>query len=241
MEKLQQQYEKYTSEDQLVWTSLFERQVNNLNDKVCKNYLSCLDAIGLNAYRIPDFKELNAKLYSSTGWQIEVVKGIVPEEEFFALLNQKKFPSSTWLRNKHQLDYLEEPDMFHDVFGHIPLLMDKKYANFFSSIATLAMRNITNKEIIEQLGRLYWFTIEFGLIMEVERPKIYGAGLISSFGESLHVFSDKVSHYPFDFNEIINKTFNNSVKQNEYFILKDWEELYTCLEGIEEKNSIATA
>jgi phenylalanine-4-hydroxylase len=103
------------------------------------------------------------------------------------------------------------------------------------------MRNITNKEIIEQLGRLYWFTIEFGLIMEGERPKIYGAGLISSFGESLHVFSDKVSHYLFDFNEIINKPFNNSVKQNEYFILKDWEELYTCLEGIEEKNSIATA
>ena len=121
---MKQHYDNYSETDHNVWQTLFERQTNNLQDKACQDYLDCLQILSpvLHANRIPDFDELDEVLGNQTGWTIEVVPGHIPVRDFFALLAQKKFPSSTWLRSMDQLDYLEEPDMFHDIYGHIPLL-----------------------------------------------------------------------------------------------------------------------
>ena len=141
---MKQEYKLYKEEDQLVWKTLFDRQVENLQDKSCTAYLSCLEIMKgvLNSKQIPDFNLLNSKLTGSTGWSIEVVPGLIPVEDFFRLLAQRKFSASTWVRKMDQLDYLEEPDMFHDIFGHTPLLADPKFAQFMKDFGDLVKQFI---------------------------------------------------------------------------------------------------
>lgn len=230
---MKQNYAAYTSEDFEVWKILFERQTENLKDKVSVLYKEALATIGFTADSIPDFDKVNKILLEKTGWQIHVVPAIVPEKEFFELLADKKFPATTWLRKKSQLDYLEEPDMFHDVFGHIPLLTNQKYVDFFQAIAQLALKHLDDTEIIAMLGRIYWFTIEFGLIKENNEIKVYGAGLISSFGETFHSLSRDVNHFSFDVKTVMNKTFINSEMQNDYFVINSLEELYHSIPSVE--------
>ena len=224
---MKQEYNQYTQEDFLVWQKLFSRQVENLQGKSCAIYLNALNQLSevLNPNKIPNFEELNAVLQAKTGWSIEVVPGLIPVEDFFDLLAQKKFCSSTWLRSLKQLDYLEEPDMFHDIFGHIPLFMDEAYGNFAQQLGELGSKNKGNVELITQLQRIYWFTIEFGLVNE-KATKIFGAGIISSFGESNFVYSNKPEIKPFDLLEITNTDFCNSEIQTKYFELENLEKLY---------------
>ena len=131
-----QQYDKYKQEDHEVWKILFERQVENLQDKASSMYIDCIKNMSsvLNAKQIPDFRKLDDFLLAKTGWSIEVVKGLIPVDDFFELLSNKRFPSSTWLRSRAQLDYLEEPDMFHDIFGHVPLLINEEYSALMHQI-----------------------------------------------------------------------------------------------------------
>ncbi len=224
---MKQEYKLYKEEDQLVWKMLFERQVENLQDKSCKAYLSCLEIIKgvLNSKQIPDFKRMNAKLTESTGWSIEVVPGLIPVEDFFRLLAQRKFSASTWVRKMDQLDYLEEPDMFHDVFGHTPLLAEPKFAQFMKDFGDLGVEFIDDEEVVVQLQRLYWFTIEFGLIYE-NGPKVYGAGICSSFGETTHSLSANVEVVPFSLEQVINTEFKTDVVQTLYFELESFDQLF---------------
>lgn len=224
---MKQEYSLYKEEDQLVWKTLFERQVENLQDKSCTEYLSCLDIMKnvLNSRQIPDFNEMNSMLTESTGWSIEVVPGLIPVEDFFQLLSKRKFSASTWVRKMDQLDYLEEPDMFHDVFGHTPLLADPKFAKFMKDFGDLGVEFIDNEEVVIQLQRLYWFTIEFGLIHENGR-KVYGAGICSSFGEAIHSLSDNVEVVPFNLEKVINTEFKTDVVQTLYFELKSFDQLF---------------
>ena len=163
---MKQHMNAYTAQDQLVWKTLFERQFANLKGKVSGAYLDALHEMSgvMNAQKIPDFGEIDEWFSSRTGWKMEVVPGLIPVDEFFRLLAEKRFCSSTWLRSMDQLDYLEEPDMFHDVFGHIPLLSNQAYVDFFKGISDIALKHIENPRAVELLGRIYWFTIEFGLI-----------------------------------------------------------------------------
>jgi phenylalanine-4-hydroxylase len=224
---MKQEYKLYKEEDQLVWTTLFERQVENLQGKSCTAYLSCLEIMKgvLNAKQIPDFKLMNAKLTESTGWSIEVVPGLIPVEDFFQLLAQRKFSASTWVRKMDQLDYLEEPDMFHDVFGHTPLLAEPKFAQFMKDFGDLGVEFIDDEEVVIQLQRLYWFTIEFGLIYENGR-KVYGAGICSSFGETIHSLSENVEVIPFDLERVISTEFKTDVVQTLYFELESFNQLF---------------
>ncbi len=225
---MKQHYENYTAEDLLVWKKLFERQKANLADKCCAEYMDCLEQLSpvLNANKIPEFTELSESLTQANGWSIVVVPGIVPVDEFFCYLSKRQFCSSTWLRKMSQLDYLEEPDMFHDIFGHTPLLMNKEYANYMEQIGKLGVAYKDNAKVVSCLQNLYWFTIEFGLLLRNGRHQTYGAGIISSFGETNHIFTDQVKISPFDLNEIINKSFVTSEIQNKYFELKSFEQLY---------------
>ncbi|MBL4625510.1 MAG: phenylalanine 4-monooxygenase [Flavobacteriales bacterium] len=225
---MKQHYNNYTNEDRVVWKTLFERQYSNLENKACKEYLTALDEMDLvlNSEQIPIFEALNTTLKQKTGWTIEVVKGLIPPEDFFHLLAQKRFCSSTWLRTMNQLDYLEEPDMFHDIFGHVPLLMNEEYANFMFRFGQLGSQHSENKLIVKMLQRLYWFTIEFGLMNSPTGAKIYGAGIASSFGESIHSLSQEVDVRKFNLEEIINRSFCSSEIQTTYYSINTFDELF---------------
>lgn len=228
---MEQNYSAYTSEDFDIWKILFEKQVKNLEGKVHPKYFEYLEHLNpvLNASKIPDFNELNEALYAGQGWTIEVVPGLIPVKEFFYFLSVKRFCSSTWMRSRSQLEYLEEPDMFHDIFGHTPLLLNKEYSDFTQEIGRLGYKNWENEEIVKQLQRLYWYTIEFGLIRENDQTKIYGAGIISSYAESNHVFENGVNRIPFDLKECMTRDFVIPEVQVDYYEINSFNQLYDTL------------
>ncbi len=231
---LKQDYNLYTPEDFLVWKTLFERQMILLEELASSEYLKSIKTVKFCADRIPDFNEVDQILIKETGWSLEVVEGIINEEDFFVLLSQKKFPATTWLRKLSELDYLPEPDMFHDVFAHVPLLTNQKFCDFFKTIGDLGVQNKTNPVILTMLGRLYWFTVEFGLMKEDEKLKIYGAGILSSYGESKFSVSFEPTHLTFDVEEIMNTSFENDKIQDKYFVISSFDELYNSIETIKQ-------
>lgn len=228
---MKQHFKNYSEEDHNVWKTLFDRQFNNIQSLASDEYLVALQEMHsvLNAERIPRFSKLNEWFSSRTGWQIHCVPGLIPVDEFFELLAQKKFCSSSWLRTRQQLDYLDEPDMFHDIFGHIPLLSNPVYSNFIHEFGLLGVRFKHDKEIQILLQRLYWFTIEFGLIQQKNETKIYGAGILSSFGESNICLTPAKSQHKFDLNEIIHTSYNSEDIQNEYYIIESLEQLFDAI------------
>ena len=232
---MKQLVEKYTKEDLAVWSLLFERQVKNLEQKACSAYLASLVKMSevLNPYELPDFDRINYWFKQHTGWEIYCVPGLIEVEDFFDLLAEKKFPSSTWLRSKDKLDYLEEPDMFHDIFGHVPLLCNPSYSNFVHAFGKLGKQFKGNAERLTELQRLYWFTIEFGLISEKDQLRIFGAGIISSFHESISSLSNtKVTHVPFELEKSIQTDFCTSELQQTYFVIDHLEQLETAIETL---------
>lgn len=231
----QQIYGNYTDQDFLVWKTLYNRQLEILNPVVSSEYLAALETVNFTDSKIPDFKEVNELLKPLTGWGLHVVPNISPQKDFFEFLSQKKFTSTCWLRSMEQLDYLEEPDMFHDVFGHVPLLSNKAYVDFFKGISDIALKHLNNPQTIELLGKIYWFTIEFGLIRENNELKIYGAGIISSKGETLNCLSKNVVHEAFDISRIFKTDFRTDIMQEKYFIIDSFEQLYNSLPEIENK------
>ncbi|MFN0030667.1 MAG: phenylalanine 4-monooxygenase [Flavobacteriales bacterium] len=230
---MKQEYDKYTAEDLLVWQTLYDRQMEALKRKACSEYLEAQSHVNFTRDRIPHFDELNKILGKVTGFGLTVVPNIQPNEIFMPCLAAKEFTATTWLRKMSELDYLSEPDMFHDVFGHVPLLSHKVFADFFHRFGQLGVKYIHNERAVEMLGRVYWFTVEFGLITEMNETKIFGAGLISSHGESLHCMTDKVVHRAFNIHDIMHQDFNNSVMQNLYFVLPSFDALLNSLDEIE--------
>ncbi len=228
-----QVYKNYTQQDFLVWETLFNRQMKILTPVVSVEYLKALEIIKFSANKIPNFNEVNILLNGLTGWSLEVVPNISPQKEFFNFLSQQKFTATCWLRSIQQLDYLEEPDMFHDVFAHVPLLSNQTYVNFFKGISHIALRHINNPMAIELLGKIYWFTIEFGLIKENNQLKIYGAGILSSKEETEHCLSNKVIHQPFNVQTIFNTEYKTDILQEKYFIIDSFKQLYNSLTEIE--------
>lgn len=230
---MKQDYNKYSAEDKAVWSTLFNRQKELLEKNAAPEFLSALEEIKFSSEKIPDFREVDAILMAKTGWSLEVVEGIINEYDFFNLLSNKKFPATTWLRKLNELDYLPEPDMFHDVFGHVPLLVNKEYTNLFERIGRLGVKHSDDAKILHQLGRFYWFTIEFGLVKFKGELKIYGAGIISSNGESKYALSSTPQHLPFDVQAIINTDFENDKIQDKYFVLDSFKQLYNCMDELE--------
>jgi phenylalanine-4-hydroxylase len=231
---MRQQYDQYKPEHQQVWNILFERQMHNLQDKACPNYLQSIIAMRkvLNSGSIARFDKLDQALHLATGWQIHVVPGLIKAEEFLAFLAEKKFCSSTWLRNMKQLDYLEEPDMFHDIFGHVPLLLNEDYAAFMQQLGLLGVQYANTPAAIALLERYYWFTIEFGLIREGSETRIYGAGIISSFGEAKSIYDTNTIIRPFCLSHILEHDFEKSTMQNEYFEISSFSQLFQSLSDV---------
>ena len=227
-----QNYEGYTAEQQWVWKELFTRQQNNLLEKgtVLHNDSTTLLKDIFNANEIPHLAELSAALLKRTGWQIQIVEGFIPAVDFLNLLAEKKFAASTWLRQPEQLDYLEEPDMFHDVFGHLPILCDANYAAFVHKVGLLGNKYSFSPECVDLIERFYWYSIEFGLVRENNEVKIFGAGIISSYGETNRIFEDNsVEIKEFNLAEILYLPFDKSSLQPIYYVANSFDELYRAV------------
>ncbi|TDB65854.1 phenylalanine 4-monooxygenase [Arundinibacter roseus] len=243
---MKQPYEKYTKTDHLMWKRLFERQMEILPRLASEAYLTGIEQVGFVADHIPNLTaETNPRLRALTGWEVYVVPGLIPHQEFYQHLANRQFPASTWLRSPEQLDYLEEPDMFHDTFGHVPLLCQQAFCDFMADLSRVALRFIEQSHLIERLSRLYWYTVEFGLIHENGAQKIYGGGILSSPGESAYSVRPDVPKRPFDVEVILNTPYQIDRFQEHYFVIDSYEQLYASvpeieklLENIEEKESV---
>ena len=225
-------YENYTREDYKVWEILFNKRLENLQGIVAEEFLVALDDLNFKAEKIPNFVEINNILKNRTGWSIKTVPNISPPEEFFSFLSMKKFTATCWLRSIDQIDYLEEPDMFHDVFAHVPLLSNKDYTNFFKEMGEIAMSVIEDPKKLEKLQRIYWFTIEFGLIKKNNGFKIYGAGIISSDEESKNALSKKSKKCEFDVKKVMNHSFRIDIVQDTYYYINSFDQLTSSIAEI---------
>ena len=235
---MQQDYERYVVEDFEVWQLLYIRQVQQLQKSASVTYLEGLKTIDFRADEIPRFKKVNEKLQSLTQWELVVVPGLIPDRTFFELLSNQKFPATTWLRKKSSLDYLEEPDMFHDVFAHVPLLTDVFFVKFLLGLGQLGLTYFNNAAAVEWLTRIYWFTVEFGLIREQGQLKIYGAGILSSLGETAHCLSKEATRFEFDLERIMHLDFRKDVFQEVYFIISSYEQLYDVIPALTRKMNL---
>lgn len=223
---MKQEYDKYTPEDFEVWKLLYERQMPQLPGAAIQEYIDGIKRVGFVSDKIPRFDETNERLKSFTGWELVVVPGLIPDKDFFELLSNKRFPASTWLRKLSELDYLEEPDMFHDVFGHVPLLTNEHVVAYLQELSKIALRYIEDAWAIELLSRIYWFTVEFGLIREDNKLRIYGAGILSSKGETWYSLHDSTPpRHDFDVEKILNTPYRKDVFQKEYFVIHSFQQL----------------
>ncbi len=231
---LRQEYDKYRDEDHQVWQILYERQMPNLPDKATQAYLEGIKRVGFKSHEVPRFEDINQALADTTGWQIHVVPGLIPAREFFELLAERKFCATTWLRKMSELDYLEEPDMFHDVFGHIPLLTNKALCDFVVRLSEIALKHFESQAALDAIARLYWYTIEFGLIQEKDGLRIYGAGILSSKGETEYsLFDAHPKRYAYNAEVIMQTPFIKERYQDQYFVIESFEQLYDSIDEID--------
>jgi phenylalanine-4-hydroxylase len=231
---LQQQYDNYVPADHLVWELLYNRQMKKVSNVAYQNFSRGLELLKFSEHSIPVFHEINVRLFYFNGWQVYPVPGLIDNRLFFERMHKKEFGATTWIRKIEELDYLEEPDMFHDVFGHIPLLTDAAITEFLSCLAETAVKHIENEEIVEAIARLYWYTVEFGLVKEDGEIKIYGAGILSSIGETDYCLSDEATRVPFDLKEILQTPYIKDKYQEKYFVLESMEQLREAGEQLEQ-------
>jgi phenylalanine-4-hydroxylase len=222
---IEQRYEGYTPENQETWRILFDRQMAYLKDHASQTYLRGAEIINLRRDRVPPLQDINARLWPMTRWQSRAVPGYLPAKAFFACLARREFPTTIVIRPKESIDYLPEPDIFHDIFGHVPLHADPTFADFLQTYGKAALTTEDPVET-ERLARLFWFTVEFGLIRESGRLKVYGSGLISSPGESRHSLeSDQVERRPFDMDRVCDTSFEIDHYQPILYVLESFEQL----------------
>jgi phenylalanine-4-hydroxylase len=220
-----QLYDRYSAEDHEVWATLVSRRLETLEDQASEVFLDGVRALGLDEDHVPKVEYVNSRLAALTGWQSRGVPGYLPAKAFFACLAKRQFPTTIIIRPNEQIEYLPEPDIFHDVFGHVPLHCDPVFAEFLQTYGKAALM-CADPYHIERLGRLFWFTVEFGLIRERGEVKLYGSGLISSLGESFHALeSSDVDRRPFDMERVCDTPFEIDHYQPVLYVLESFEQL----------------
>ena len=220
-----QHWERFTAEDHRVWDLLFARQQTLLEQRAVRAFHEGLDVLRLSRPGIPQLDELNERLFARTGWTVVSVPGLVPDDIFFDHLAKRRFPAGNFIRSAAQLDYLEEPDVFHDVFGHVPLLAQPAVADFMQGMGEQGLEALRHGAL-HRLARLYWYTVEFGLAREDGALKIYGAGILSSFGESRFSLESEVPHRPdFDLRRVLQTRYRSDAFQQSYFVIDSFEDL----------------
>jgi len=225
---VEQPWASYSDTDHRVWGELFRRQRELLVGRACSAFLQAQATMQMSDAAIPKFTDLNALLKATTGWQIIGVEGLLPELVFFEHLANRRFPVTWWIRRPEQMDYLAEPDLFHDLFGHVPLLMNPIFADYMAAYGRGGVKaHSVGAEALINLTRLYWYTVEFGLIREAEGLRIYGAGILSSKSESIHCLESAApNRIGFDLQRIMRTRYRIDTFQKSYFVIDDFAQLF---------------
>ncbi len=240
---IDQAWSSYSPAEHQVWMTLYERQAKLLPGRACDAFLRGLDALDLHRGGIPDFARINEELFRLTGWRVVAVPGLVPDAVFFDHLANRRFPAGRFIRKPDELDYLEEPDVFHDVFGHVPMLTDPTFGDYMAAYGRGGLRALGRGQL-HNLARLYWYTVEFGLLDTAEGLRIYGAGIVSSRAESIFALDDpSPNRIGFDLERVMRTPYRIDDFQQAYFVipslqalldatLQDFGALYDRLENL---------
>lgn len=220
-----QDWEAFSADEHAMWDRLFARQSEMLPGRAADAFLRGMDVLKLSKPGIPDYHELNARLTAATGWQVVAVPGLVPDKVFFDHLANRRFPAGNFIRTPDQLDYLQEPDVFHDVFGHVPMLADPVFADYMVAYGKGGLRSL-GFGALDHLARLYWYTVEFGLIQQPEGLRIYGAGIVSSYSESVFALDDpSPNRIGFDLLRVMRTKYRIDDFQQNYFVIPSLDHL----------------
>lgn len=220
-----QGWANYTAQEHAVWKTLFERQGRLLPGRACDEFIQGMKDLTIGADQIPNFEQLSEILVKRTGWQVVAVPGLVPDDVFFEHLANRRFPAGQFIRKPHELDYLEEPDVFHDVFGHVPMLMNPVIADYIQAYGEGGLR-ARKLGVLEKLARVYWYTVEFGLVRQRDGLRIYGAGIVSSATETVFSVEDaSPNRLRFDLERVMRTRYRIDDFQESYFVLEHLDEL----------------
>ena len=220
-----QNYAAYTQADHATYRRLYERQSALLPGLACDEFIAALPSLGASTH-IPRFEDINERLVKATGWEVVAVPGLIPEAPFFTLLANRKFPVTDWIRTPDEFDYIVEPDIFHDLFGHVPLLFDEVFADHMQAYGAGGLKAYA-LGACEQLSRLYWYTIEFGLVQQTDGLRAYGAGILSSSGELVHATQSTEPHrVPLDLMRCMSTPYNIDSYQQTYFVVYSFQQLF---------------
>ena len=220
-----QDWDGYTAAEHAMWDRLFERQARMLPDRVVPEFIAGLDVLRMTTAGIPKFEELSERLMRATGWQVVAVPGLVPDRVFFEHLANRRFVAGRFIRSPEQIDYLQEPDVFHDVFGHVPLLANPVFADYMQAYGEGGLR-ADGMGAIDRLARLYWYTVEFGLIRQDGALRLYGSGIVSSFAESIFALDDaSPNRLGFDLRRVMRTPYRIDDFQQTYFVIDSFEDL----------------
>ena len=224
---VEQPWSSYTAQDHATWATLFRRQRELLKGRASREFIDNQQRFGMSADAIPRYEELNAVLAKATGWQLIGVEGLLPELTFFDHLANRRFPVTWWIRRPDQIDYIAEPDLFHDLFGHVPLLLNPIFADYMQAYGQGGVKaHGISAEALVNLTRLYWYTVEFGLIREADGLRIYGSGIVSSKGESIHCLESAApNRIGFDLERIMRTRYRIDTYQKTYFVIDSYEQL----------------
>jgi phenylalanine-4-hydroxylase len=231
---IKQEYEDYTPEQHAVWAELVRRRLPQVEEYACQEYLEGVEIIGLRRDRIPNLAVISERLEPRTGWNATPVSGFLPAGAFFEMLAARKFPTTTWLRSRDSLDYIPEPDIFHDVFGHVPMHSHPVFADFLQHYGSVCAR-IEDKLVLERLGRLFWYTVEFGIMRRGGKIKVYGSGVISSHGECTNVIEGGCEVRPFDLDTVLETPVKVDELQKVLFAIESFDEIYEAMHVAERR------
>ncbi len=223
---IQQDWTAYTSEQHATWSELVRRCMPQLRQYACQEYLDGFEQIGLREDTIPNLNAVSAKLEPRTGWNSTPVSGYLPTDAFFEMLAARRFPTTTWLRDRNSLEYTPEPDIFHDVFGHVPMHAHPVFADFLYEYGRLGTKMANRKDDLTRMSRLFWFTVEFGVIRQDGNIKVYGSGLISSHGECSYVVNRGPEIREFNLNQVLEHEFTISEMQPVLYAVESFQQIY---------------
>src|SRR4051794_31915243 len=233
---IEQRPADYTRENHAVWKLLFARRMQHLRQVGSSAFINGIQAIGLTSDRVPDLETMNRRLEPITGWRAVAVSGFLEPTLFFQCLAERRFPTTVIVRPMEQLDYLPEPDIFHDVFGHVPMHADPIFADFLQRFGAIAATAKSAAEV-RMLTRLFWFTVEFGLIRENGEIKVYGSGLISSMADCLNALSPNCERRPFSLEAVLQQEFEIDQLQPVLFVIDSHQQLFDAVEQVRERMS----
>ena len=227
---VEQPWDSYTRSEHAVWDTLFKRQRELLPGRACREFVEGVERFGLGDGGIPKFSELNKVLAKATGWELVGVEGLLPDNVFFDHLAHRRFPVTWWIRKPDQLDYLSEPDLFHDMFGHVPLLLNPVFADYMQAYGRGGMKAFAlGSDALAKLTRLYWYTVEFGLIKTDDGMRIYGAGIVSSKGESIYCLDSAApNRIGFNLERLMSTRYRIDTYQQTYFVIDSFEQLFAA-------------